>query len=449
MTLINKTIYPRFNTIFSESDLVKFYTPSDDEVKFARKEVKGDLNVCIFLITFKVYQNLRYFPDESDIPKPIIKHLKKLTKIRDKHKIEFKDRSTRRYKSIIRNYFNVNVDKDFINALIIKSVKEYEPLMESSEDIFNAVVEVLLRNNCELPSFRALNRIINEQKTKIDNSIFKFISINLKKSEKNFLDYMLLVKSNKFSDFNYIKDLPKSPSLSHLKEVKENYIYLKNINIGQGLINTIHPSKINNFASQVSALDASEMKEFSDDKRYTLLICFIHKSLIKTGDDLITMFIKRLGKIHNKGKDDLEKLLENQRSKTENAINIFHRILATSPNWDTSEFAGKFNSIIEQNGGYNNLLNDCAEITAYHNNNYYPLLPNSLRSHRSTLFEIVKLLPIRSSNKNNLLMNAIEYLLSCENRKSDFIDASVDLYFANEKWRKFGVSVNQCLMSIV
>lgn len=440
MALINKTIYPRFNQTISVYDLEKFYTPSEYEISFAREEVKSDLNVCVFLIILKVYNNLKYFPNDSDIPKPIINHIKNIIKVRNKSKIEFKDRSTRRYKNIIRNYFNMKSDKEFINSLIVKSVNEYEPLMESSEDIFNAVIEVLLRNNCELPSFRALNRLINEQKTKIDNNIFEFVSSNLNKSEKDFLDNMLIVKDNKFSDFNYIKELPKSPSLSHLKEVKQNYIYLKDINIGRSLINTIHPSKINNFASQVNALDASEMKDFSDNKRYTLLICFIYKSLIKTGDDLITMFIKRLGKIHSKGKDNLEQLLEKQRSKTENAINVFHRILTTSQNLDTSEFFNEFNSIIEQNGGYNNLLNDCEEITAYHNNNYYPLLPKSFKSHRSTLFEVIKLLPIRSSNKNNSLTNAIEYLLSCENRKSDFIDGSVDLSFANEKWRKFVIS---------
>lgn len=248
--------------------------------------------------------------------------------------------------------------------------------------------------------------------------------------------------NDNFTKLNYIKELPKSPTLSNIKEVRDNYLYLKNIHIGQALISTIPLSKVNKFASQVNALTASEMKDFSDDKRYTLMICFIHKSLIKTGDDLITMFIKRLGKIHNKGKDNLEKLLENQRSKTENTINIFHRLLTTSQNWDKSEFASNFNSIIEQNGGYSNLLNNCEEITAYHNNNYYPLLPKNIKSHRSTLLEIVKLLPIRSSSKNNSLIEAIRYLIDCENRKSDFIDASVDLSFANEKWKKFVITNN-------
>lgn len=46
-----------------------------------------------------------------------------------------------------------------------------------------------------------------------------------------------------------------------MKSVKENYLYVKAINYGGDIINSIHPSK---------ALDASEMKDFIESKRYTM-----------------------------------------------------------------------------------------------------------------------------------------------------------------------------------
>ncbi|MCG4471100.1 hypothetical protein L0P50_19765, partial [Lawsonibacter sp. DFI.6.74] len=69
-----------------------------------------------------------------------------------------------------------------------------------------------------------------------------------------------------------------------------------------------------------------EIRKFSDDKRYTIMICFIYKSFIKTGDDLITMFTKRISKMHSKAKDDMKETTENQRSKSENAVSILHQI---------------------------------------------------------------------------------------------------------------------------
>lgn len=442
MTLINKTIYPQYDKPISKAHLEEYFTPTREEVKLATTHTRGKINICAFLVNLKILQNFNYFIPSKDIPSKIIKHIKSKLEINQDIDIVFSDRSVRRQRNEIRAYLNKEFDTAFIKELTYKSVIEYEPIMENSADVFNAVLERLIKNNCELPAFSTIERWIKSKQTEINNDLFRYVSDNLSEKDKQLLDSILESTDDNFTKLNYIKELPKSPSLGHIKEVRDNYIYLKNINIGQNLINTIHPSKVNNFASQVSVLDASEMKDFSNNKRYTLMICFIHKSLIKTGDDLITMFIKRIGKIHNTGKDNLEKLLEKQRSKTENAISVFHRLLTSSQSWMEPEFANKFNSIIEQSGGYNNLLNDCQDIVAFHNNNYYPLLPKSLKSHRKTLFEIIKLMPIKSSNKDNSLIKAIDYLLICENKKSDFIDASVDLSFANEKWKKFVITKN-------
>lgn len=437
MTLINRTIYPQYDKPINKLYLEQCFTPTKRDIEMAYTYARGTSNICIFLVNLKILENFGYFIPSNDIPKKIIEYIKFKLKINKDIEIKFSDRSVYRQRNEIRKYLNKIYDMKVIKDLTYKSVIEYEPIMENSADVFNAVLEKLIKNNCELPAFSTIDRWIKSKQTKINNDLFKYVSDNLNQSEKQILDGILESTDEAFTKLNYIKELPKSPSLSHIKTVMDNYIYLRNLNIGQSLISTMHPSKISNFSSQVNVLDASEVKKFTQDKRYTLMICFIYKSLIRTGDDLITMFIKRLGKIHNKGKDSLEKLLEKQRSKTENAINVFHSLLTTSQNWNEPEFATKFNSVIEQNGGYDSLLSDCEEIAAFHNNNYYPLLPKNLRSHRSVLFEIIKLIDIKPGNKDNSLMKAIEYLLSCENRKSDFIDANIDLSFASEKWKKF------------
>ncbi|MDK2587516.1 Tn3 family transposase [Romboutsia sedimentorum] len=440
MTLESKTIYPKFNNKISMEELQSNYLPSKDEINLANSKVKGKENLYIFLINLKVFQNLHYFVDESEIPFKITRFIKSSIKI-DKYKpIVPNEKTVSRYRKYIRQTLNINYNSNCIKTLVLDTVEKHEPMMENKADIFNAVLESLIRSNCELPAFSTIDKWIRSKRLQINNDLFKYISNNLTLSEKQLLDSLLVPSENNLSKFNYIKNIPKSPSLTHLKEVRDNYIYLKNIHIGKKMVSSIPSAKVDYFTSQVNPLDAAEMKDFSDDKRYTLLICFIYKSLIKTGDDLITMFIKRLGKIHNKAKDNLTKLLENQRSKEENTVNVFMQMLSKYQNWNTLEFEDKFKIFIEENGGHNKLVNDCAELTAYHNNNYYPLLSRQFKSHRSVLFEIIKLLPIKSSSKNNSLIKAIEYLLTCENRKSDFIDANVDLSFANEKWRKFVIT---------
>lgn len=57
------------------------------------------------------------------------------------------------------------------------------------------------------------------------------------------------------------------------------------------------------------------MKDFSENKRYTIILCLIYISTTKTCDNLITMFIKRIGTLHNIGKEKLQNIIEKQRAK--------------------------------------------------------------------------------------------------------------------------------------
>lgn len=164
----------------------------------------------------------------------------------------------------------------------------------------------------------------------------------LSKQEKYKLDELLRTsQETKHSGFNYFKELPKSPSISHMKELpnKLNFItsFMSNI---EELLKEIPNSKIKNFASEALALDASEMKDFSMDKRYTLLLSVIYRLQIVTRDNLIDMFLKMVARIHKKGKEELALLREQQRSISENLISILSEVLYTTHMYDDTNIIG-------------------------------------------------------------------------------------------------------------
>ncbi|XZM35510.1 Tn3 family transposase (plasmid) [Clostridium perfringens] len=252
---------------------------------------------------------------------------------------------------------------------------------------------------------------------------------------------MLVIDTKGYSIFNELKELPKNPTLNHLKDTLKNYIRLKKFGFDKEILIGIHHYKIKYFASYGRSLDASEMKDFNKNKRYTILICFLYFNTIRCCDDLITMFIKRVNKIHNKAKENLELTLEKQRVKTENIVEVLQELLiASHESKDNNQIVSSFKNIIAKRGGYENLINDCNEITAYNNKNYYPMLWKYFKSHRKTLFEILKILNIGSTTENNSIVEAINYLIKCEHKKSEFIPANIDISFINEKWRNLIIS---------
>lgn len=76
MALIDRTIYPRIPKKMKILQLNKLYTPSWKEIQFANSFIRGDiLQVCVFLITMKVFQNINYFIKFDLVPKYIINHV--------------------------------------------------------------------------------------------------------------------------------------------------------------------------------------------------------------------------------------------------------------------------------------------------------------------------------------------------------------------------------------
>ncbi|MGL5086051.1 MAG: DUF4158 domain-containing protein [Clostridium sp.] len=226
MALIDRTIYPIINKEISEIELLNNYTPSNKEIQFAYKHVKGINQLATFLILLKIFKQFNYFPKYELIPNRIINHINKSFELDIEESLSISEKTLYKYKNIIKYELNIKDDIDYIKKLSIKTVEDFEPIMENPADVFNAVIEVLVKNNCELPSFNTLERLINNKRAEINNNIFNDIEIRLTEYDKGSLNLMLETDDNGKSTFNYIKELPKSPTLNNMKLVMENYIYI-------------------------------------------------------------------------------------------------------------------------------------------------------------------------------------------------------------------------------
>lgn len=82
------------------------------------------------------------------------------------------------------------------------------------------------------------------------------------------------------------------------------------------------------------------------------------------------------------------------------------------------------------------LIEGCEQFSAFHGNNYLPLLWKIYRNHRKNLFCLVNSLEFSSTSRDNSMLSALEFLIENQNRKSELPEPAVDLSFAEEKWRE-------------
>lgn len=76
MASIERTAYPRFKRSPSVRELEALYTPTDDELNFARIIARKPQPRFGLLLLLKAFQRLGYFPAVNDIPAAIVQHVR-------------------------------------------------------------------------------------------------------------------------------------------------------------------------------------------------------------------------------------------------------------------------------------------------------------------------------------------------------------------------------------
>jgi TnpA family transposase len=93
--------------------------------------------------------------------------------------------------------------------------------------------------------------------------------------------------------------------------------------------------------------------------------------------------------------------------------------------------------ILEDQGGVDTLDAHVEAVSAYHRNNYLPLLWRAHATHRSLLFCVLELLGIESATRDNALVDAWHYLLRYRNSRRKSLPLDIDLSFLSQRWLTF------------
>lgn len=417
-------------------------------VKNFSREIDFQLSYAVLLMVFK---DLNYFPPSTSIPEEIIDCLKEQLQI-PKAKFNLLNASTvSRYKQSVYNYFKITcwkkVKKEILETLVnparkfvIKTSLEASETLNYPADIINVVIEQLKKNNFELPSFKQLDRLVRYARKKVNQKIFDTVYHSLEKSQIELLDKLLETTPDYMrSGYNEIKAPSKNPTISHFRDLLKHHNWLvSSFDDISNHLKDITPIKLKQFAQQARSLDASDLKDFVEPKRYTLMLSLIHQVQAKTKDALALMFCKTIIKMHKKAKEKLETLQESFRERTQELLGVFSDILGDfQEKIPTLGSLHKIKGKIEDQGGAEILQSDCEQAIAFNSNNHLPLLKDYYnKDKRSILLRLLKTLDLHSSTQQDALIKAMKYVLENSSLKAEHVSKKIDLSFTTKLWRK-------------
>ncbi len=439
MTSIERTAYPRFTRAPSVKELRTLYTPTPTDIAFVATTARGPSQKFGLMILLKVYQRLGYFPRPETIPGAIISHIRAVLKLDANVVPDIASNHTLyRYHAEIRKHLEIISDGKHIRHVAAQAMHQAAHSMESPADLISAAVEVLVKEQCELPAFGTLERMARRIRTMVHRGIYRRIAGRL--TDEQATSLLRLVEADPASGltaFHRIKEIPKSATLTHLDEWLARLTWLQSLGTMHPLLEGVRLTKVKHLAEEAQALHATNLGDFSVDKRLALLVCLIQSAQITTRDEILQMFIKRMSRITTRAKEELERVRTEERGMAEHLVEVFADILEVAADKeDPEKTMGAIAEVLEREGGTALLHEQCEQVSAHHGDRYQPFVWRFYSSHRRALFRVIKTLDFQSTSSDQALIDAMQFIIAHEHDSKKYLEATFDLPFASQKWQR-------------
>jgi TnpA family transposase len=205
------------------------------------------------------------------------------------------------------------------------------------------------------------------------------------------------------------------------------------------VLKEIPHTKVRQFAAEAAALESSDLRDTClPGKRRALLLSFLHQVQSDTRDQLVEMFVRRMRRTQHAALERLHTLRENHQKTEETLIGVFGQVLHQAGGDKNDTDLGRWiRQVLADQGGIEALGTQFQAVTAYHNNNYLPLLWPVHAINRAVLFRVLDLLRIESSTQDRRLLDAFELVRQYRHSRREVLPAAVDLGFASQRWQAF------------
>ena len=441
MPTIQETAYPRLKTNVSARDLAAIYTPTPKELALAEQTTRGKQAHLGFMILLKTFQRLGYFVPISQVPTTIVEHIAALTQtdaaLPDLAGYDLSG-TRKRHTQIIRQTLHVHYYGKEARHTMLLAMSAAAKTKEDLADLINIAIEELVRKKYELPAFDTLIRGAHHARSVLYRQFYQQVDTALSTPEKANIDALFTPEpESRFTPWNNLKQEPGSPTLTHLKVWLDRQNWLTKYRIERQALDDIPDVKIQHFAAEAKTLDAARMLEMEPRKRLTLAASLLRVQSARVLDDLAEMLIKRMSAIHQKGKEALADYHVRNRQRTDELVQTLRDLVtAYRTEGPPQEKIVAMNAFLPDKGDA--ILKRCEEHMAHAGDNYFPFLWRFYKSHRPTLFRLLKSIAVRTTTQDTTFEEALGFLLEHEHRTGEWLAVPMathlDFSWVSEAW---------------
>jgi len=438
MASIDRTAYPRFKSSLTATELQALYRPTDEEQRFVTQYARGHSGQLTLLTLLKCHQNLGYTPALTAVPSQIRTYLSQHLHLPADTTLDIEaEKTLYRYRQLIRSYLRVEPYTWGGASVVESSVEQAAYTMSDPADLINVAIEHLVEQRFELPAFSTVDRLVGRVRHRVHQHLYEHITRGLSLTDIGRLEALLDVRDGR-TKFSQMKATPRGAALQHMRQWSDRLAWLESIVTTRPLVSGIANTKVQQFAAEATALDALDMRRIQTvPRRRALLVCLLHQAQVHTRDQLAEMLNKRMRRTQSLAKERLKELQQQHRELEEHMLAVFAEVIDKTilhPD-DNAALGQGVRDILKNDGGAEALRERYEQVSAYHNDNYRPLMWPINRTYRAALFQLSRLLTFRSATHDDSLIDALAYIQSYQHTRRDDLPGIISLDFASVRWQ--------------
>lgn len=313
----------------------------------------------------------------------------------------------RRHLVIIRAYLRVQAYGPAARHAMIRALAE---AARTKSDLINVAIEELVHQRFELPAFDTLERAARKVRASLARQLHRQVFAALTPAARGQIDALFIADlATRRTPWNELKDEPGRPTRTHLQELIARERWLSARNVGAAVLADVPAVRVAHLAAEARSLDAARMMALEPHKRYTLAAALLWTQTARARDDLGTMVVRLMQRIHHAGKRALAAYREEAAPRTDALVGTLRDlVVAYAEEGTAAERLAAMDAVI---GGRSEvLIEECDAHLAHAGSNYYPFLWRAYRGYRATLFTLLSAVTLRSTTQETALEEALRFL---------------------------------------
>ncbi len=330
MTSVERTAYRVFPQLVMTRELYLFYSPSVEEMVWARETTDTDEHLLALTLALKCFQRLGRFAKAREVPPVVVEHVRRCLELgEDVMPVYASPRTAESHRVLVRRREGVGYAPGKARKIAAKAMTRAAWVKNHPADLINVALERLAQARLEPPAFSTLDSMESTIRGQVNGQIFQTIWQRLSAEDRARLAALLVVGPGGKSDLDRLKKPARRASWSKFKDQAAHLAWVEGICDTGAVLEGIAASKIADFAGEADAADADVLaRSYSvEAKRVALLVCLVHTAQARARDDLAAMMCKRMAATAKKAKAKLEEIHQRQRQVVENLIGTYRSVL--------------------------------------------------------------------------------------------------------------------------